>query len=295
MVENKSAASKAADIIIIVILAIAAFSCLFPLWYTFCLSISKKAAVDAGYVTFYPIGFSLYNYSKIVDDSTFLNAVWISLKRVLIGTPIALLVNILVAYPLSKKARVFKARNYIMWVLVFCMLFGAGLVPWYIFMVKYKMVNNFWGLVLSTGLPIYYIILMMNFFKNIPKELEEAAIVDGAGQWTLLFRVVVPCSVPVIATITLFTGVEYWNEYYNGMLLSTSAEHYPLMTYIKSLVVNINQTTGLTPEQMKKLAMISSDGVNAAKVFVALIPMLVVYPWLQRYFINGIMIGSVKE
>jgi multiple sugar transport system permease protein/putative aldouronate transport system permease protein len=135
----------------------------------------------------------------------------------------------------------------------------------------------------------------MNFFRNLPREMEEAAIVDGAGPWTMLFRIVVPCSAPVIATITLFVGVDYWNEYYNGMLLSTSEKFYPLMTYIKSLVVQMNTATNLTTEQMQRLASLSTDGLNAAKVFVALIPMLVVYPFLQRYFINGIMIGSVKE
>ena len=181
------------------------------------------------------------------------------------------------------------------WLLVFCMLFGAGLVPWYISMVKLKMINSFWGLILSTGLPIYYVILVMNFFRSIPKELEEAAIMDGAGQWRLLIDIVLPCSLPVLATITLFVGVNYWNEYYNGMLLSTTDTFYPLMTYIKSLVIPINTSVSMTPDQLKEMAKLSNDGLNAAKVFVALVPMLVVYPWLQKYFISGIMIGSVKE
>ena len=295
MVENKSTAAKVSNAVIVVILAIIALSCLYPLWYTLCLSISEKAAVDAGWVTLYPVGFSIANYEKIIGDSIFLNSVWISVGRVLVGTPLTLVVIVLVAYPISKSGRDFKGRNVVIWSLLFCMLFGAGLVPWYISMVKLKMVNNFWGLILSTGLPIYYVILVMNFFRNIPKELEEAAIVDGAGQWRLLLSIVLPCSLPVLATITLFVGVNYWNEYYNGLLLSTTDKHYPLMTYIKSLVVPINNSTSMTPEQLKKAAKLSNDGLNSAKVFVALIPMLVVYPWLQKYFVSGIMIGSVKE
>ena len=295
MVENRTKAAKIANAIIYALLALVALSCLYPLWYTLCLSISKKSAVDAGWVSAYPIGFSLANYKKIVSDSVFLNSVWISVRRVLIGTPLTLAVIVLVAYPISKSARSFRGRNFVIWLLVFCMLFGAGLVPWYISMVKLKMINNFWGLILSTGLPIYYVILVMNFFRSIPKELEEAAIMDGAGQWRLLIDIVLPCSLPVLATITLFVGVNYWNEYYNGMLLSTTDTFYPLMTYIKSLVIPINTSVSMTPEQLKEMAKLSNDGLNAAKVFVALVPMLVIYPWLQKYFISGIMIGSVKE
>lgn len=295
MVENRTKTAKVANAIIYALLALVALSCLYPLWYTLCLSISKKSAVDAGWVSAYPIGFSLANYKKIVSDSVFLNSVWISVRRVLIGTPLTLAVIVLVAYPISKSARTFRGRNFVIWLLVFCMLFGAGLVPWYISMVKLKMINNFWGLILSTGLPIYYVILVMNFFRSIPKELEEAAIMDGAGQWRLLIDIVLPCSLPVLATITLFVGVNYWNEYYNGMLLSTTDTFYPLMTYIKSLVIPINTSVSMTPDQLKEMAKLSNDGLNAAKVFVALVPMLVIYPWLQKYFISGIMIGSVKE
>ena len=295
MVENRTKTAKVANAVMYALLALVALSCLYPLWYTLCLSISKKSAVDAGWVSAYPIGFSLANYKKIVSDSVFLNSVWISVRRVLIGTPLTLAVIVLVAYPISKSARSFHGRNFVIWLLVFCMLFGAGLVPWYISMVKLKMINNFWGLILSTGLPIYYVILVMNFFRSIPKELEEAAIMDGAGQWRLLIDIVLPCSLPVLATITLFVGVNYWNEYYNGMLLSTTDTFYPLMTYIKSLVIPINTSVSMTPDQLKEMAKLSNDGLNAAKVFVALVPMLVVYPWLQKYFISGIMIGSVKE
>ena len=295
MVENRTKTAKVANAVMYALLALVALSCLYPLWYTLCLSISKKSAVDAGWVSAYPIGFSLANYKKIVSDSVFLNSVWISVRRVLIGTPLTLAVIVLVAYPISKSARTFRGRNFVIWLLVFCMLFGAGLVPWYISMVKLKMINNFWGLILSTGLPIYYVILVMNFFRSIPKELEEAAIMDGAGQWRLLIDIVLPCSLPVLATITLFVGVNYWNEYYNGMLLSTTDTFYPLMTYIKSLVIPINTSVSMTPEQLKEMTKLSNDGLNAAKVFVALVPMLVIYPWLQKYFISGIMIGSVKE
>lgn len=295
MVENKTYKAKIAKAALLIFLGIIALSCLFPLWYTFCLSISKKQAVDAGLVTFRPIGFSVYNYDKIVGDSVFLHSMWVSIKRVVIGTPLSLLIIVLFAYPLSKSKKEFRLRNIFMWMVLFFMLFSPGLIPWYIFMKKYGMINNFWGLVLAGGIPSYYTILVMNFFRNFSKDIEEAAIIDGADQWTLLFKIVVPCSIPIIATIALFIGVEYWNEYYIGMLLSTGNAHYPLMTYIQSLSVQLNTSANMTPDQLKKIASMSTDGLNAAKVFVALIPMLVVYPFVSKYFVSGIMIGSVKE
>lgn len=278
----------------LLVLGIAALSCFFPLWYTFCMSISSKQAVDAGWVTIWPIDLNLKNYAAIMGDRTFYSAFFRSVLRVAIGTPFTVLVSVLIAYPLSKNKRTFRLRGPIMWVLVFCMLFGGGLVPWYIFMVGYGMTNSLIGLILCGGLPIYYCILMMNSFRALPATLEEAAIVDGANPWRILFSVVAPCSLPTIATITLFVAVNYWNDYFQGMVLSKKDIYYPLMTYIRSFTVTVNMSGGDT-EQLIRATQMSNKALNAAKVFVALLPMLVVYPFVQRFFIRGIMIGSVKE
>jgi multiple sugar transport system permease protein/putative aldouronate transport system permease protein len=174
------------------------------------------------------------------------------------------------------------------------MLFSGGLVPWFITIQRYRLMDKISGLVLAGGLPVFNTVLVMNYFRSIPKDLEEAAIVDGARPWVILWRIVVPCSVPVLATIALFTGVGHWNDFFNGLVLSSGPQHYPLMTYIRQLIVNIPMND-LTPELLEALQRLSNKSLDAAKVFVALIPMLCVYPFLQRYFITGIMLGSVKE
>ena len=196
-------------------------------------------------------------------------------------------------YPLSKPSSEYRPKNVIMWIVVFCMLFNGGTIPWYITMVNYGMIDSMIGLILCGGVPVFNLILLINFYRGLPRELMEAAQIDGAGVWTILFRVVIPCSVPILATLVLFTSVGYWNEYFQGLVLSSNESHYPLQTYIKQMVVNI-QTTNLSMDQIEKMDQLSNKSLNAAKVFIAMIPMLLVYPFLQKYFTKGVMIGAVK-
>ncbi|MDI3508401.1 MAG: putative aldouronate transport system permease protein [Clostridiales bacterium] len=295
MVQNKTLGSRIFDIVNIIILTILTLSCLYPLWYTFSLSISVKSAANAGLVTFYPIGFSLASYREIMSDIKFFNSFWISIQRVVLGTGLSLVVMIMMAYPLSKSKRDFKARDIFMWIVIFCMLFNGGLIPWYLTIKSYHLLDTIWALVLGGSVPVFNVILLMNFFRNLPADIEEAAVIDGAGPWRILFGIVVPCSLPVIATVTLFTGVYHWNEFFNGLVLMSDASKYPLQTYIQQLVVSIPSDTTLTPDQYKRLSELSNKSLNAAKVFIAITPVLIVYPFLQKYFVTGIMLGAVKE
>ncbi|MGN7456264.1 carbohydrate ABC transporter permease [Paenibacillus pasadenensis] len=295
MVQSKTFGSRAFDGANYVLLALLLFSCLYPLWYTFCVSISDKAAANAGLVTIYPIGFSLASYKEILGDALFFNSFWISIQRTVLGTGLSLFVSVLMAYPLARPSREFRLRNVFMWILVFCMLFSGGLIPWYLTVQSYGLINSIWALVLAGGLPVFNVILIMNFFRNLPKELNEAAVVDGAGPWAILFRVYLPCSIPVLAAVALFIGVYHWNEFFNGLVLMNTSDKYPLQTYIQQLVVNIPTGTNLTPDQYKKLSELSNRTLNSAKVFIAMVPMLIVYPFLQKYFVSGIMLGAVKE
>lgn len=294
MVRDKSFGSRAFDVIVVVALISLALLSILPFWYTLCVSLSDKSKVAAGLVSLWPVGFNFNAYRDILGDSNFLNSFWISVQRVVLGTACELSATLLMAYPLSKSARQFRGRDIIMWFLVFAMLFSGGLIPWYQTMKAIGMINNMWGLVLGNSLPIFNVILVMNFFRNIPKEIEEAALLDGAGPWTMLFRIYIPISKPVIATVALFSMVYHWNEFFNGLVLMTRQSNYPLQTYIQQMIVVIN-TTSMTQDQIQQLSQLSNQTLNAAKIFIAIIPILCIYPLLQRYFISGITLGSVKE
>ncbi|NIK79684.1 multiple sugar transport system permease protein/putative aldouronate transport system permease protein [Paenibacillus castaneae] len=294
MVTEKTFGAKAMDILLVIILLAIGLLCVMPIWYTFALSLSDKAAAAAGIVRLWPIGFNLNAYDQIMSDEKFIRSFGISLQRVLLGATLNFIVVVLTAYPLSKTTRAFRPRNIFMWVLVFTMFFNGGLVPWYMAMKSYGLMNTVWGLVFAGGLQVFHIILVVNFFRNLPKELEEAALVDGAGPWYTLVRLYVPLAVPVLATITLFGIVYHWNEFFHGLVLMSSTDKYPLQTYIQQLVVTIDTTT-MTEDEYKKLSELSNQTLNAAKIFIAMIPVLIVYPFLQRFFIHGITLGSVKE
>lgn len=295
MIRSNKIGSRLFDKLNIAVLGLLALSCLYPIWYTLCLSVSSKEAASAGMVTFWPIGFNTFNYYEILKDWAFFNSFFISIQRVLLGTSFTLVVIIMLGYALSKGKNQFKSRNSFMWTVIFCMVFNGGTIPWYMTMKNYGLIDSIWGLVLCGSLPTFNVILVMNFFRNLPQDVEEAAVVDGAGPWRILWGIVVPCSLPVLATVTLFISVGYWNEFFQGLVLSSSQSHYPLQTYIKQLVVNIPQGQTLSREEMIRLTQLSNRSLNAAKVFITIIPMLLVYPFLQRYFVTGIMLGAVKE
>ena len=294
MVRSKSLGSKIFDVFNTILMTVLALSCIYPLWYAFCLSISSKSAANSGMVTFYPVGFSMASYQQIMGDAQFFRSFLISTGRTVLGTAFTILVLVIFAYPLSKPASEYRPRNVIMWIVIFCMLFNGGTIPWYITMVKYHMINSMVGLILCGGVPVFNLILLVNFYRSLPRELIEAARVDGAGEWRTLFRIVVPCAVPVLATLVLFTSVGYWNEFFQGLVLSSGERYYPLQTYIKQMVVNV-QTTNLSMDQIETMDKLSNKSLDAAKVFISMLPMLVVYPFLRRYFVNGIMLGAVKE
>lgn len=293
MVAERSAVSRLLNGFNVFLLIAIAILCILPVWYTLAISLSNKSAVAAGQVFLWPKGFTLGSYEAIINDRQFFRSFLISVQRVVYASVLSFLVILLMAYPLSKNAREFRPRNFVMWFLIFCMLFNGGLVPWYITMRDLGMINNIWGLVLGGGLPIYNVILVMNYFRNLPKEMEESALIDGAGPWRILFSVFLPLSMPVMATILVFTIVYHWNEFFQALVLMTKNEHYPLQSYIRQVAV-VFDPTEVDEETAKRLTALSDQTLNAAKIFISMLPLLVIYPFLQKYFVKGITLGSVK-
>lgn len=271
--------------------------CILPLVHVLAISLSNKAVVDAGRVTLIPIGFNLESYKYILTKPEFIRAFTITLKRLALGISINMLLTIMTAYPLSKEVKAFKHRTFIVWYFIITMLFGGGLIPFYMTVKATKLMDTVWALVIPGAVPIYNVVLMLNFFRSLPKELEESAMIDGAGHWTILWKIYVPVSTAGIATITLFTAVGHWNAWFDGLILMNKPENYPLQSYLQTVILGLTTMLGTTSiaEDWKVLQVISDRTVKSSQIFLGALPIILVYPFLQRYFIKGIVLGSVKQ
>lgn len=267
--------------------------CILPLVHILAISFSSSSAVSAGDVTFWPVDFTVKSYSFILDNPRFLASIGITLQRVLLGTGLSLFLTILTAYPLSKETSAFRHRTLFAWFFVFTILFNGGLIPWYMTIKMTGLIDTLWALVLPAAVAVFNIILLLNFYRSLPKELEEAAVIDGAGHWLILWKIMVPLSMPAIATILLFTVVHHWNSWFDGMILMNKPSHYPLATYLQSVIIKLD-FENMRQSDIYMLGLISDRTSKAAQIFLGTLPILLVYPFLQRYFMKGIVMGSVK-
>ena len=285
--------NKLMDTVVWLIVILMTLCCLLPLLNTLAISFSNNSAVNANQVGILPVGFTLSSYKKLLEDNQFWRSAWISVLRVVLGTGLNMLMMILLAYPLSRSKNRFASRDIYMKLIIFAMLFNGGLIPGYIIVSKLHLLNTIWALVLPGAVPVFNVILLMNFMKGLPEALEEAAVIDGASEWTILTRVVLPISKPGLATVALFCIVNHWNDYFQGLIYMRTPSKYPLQTYIQQLTIDVSQIAD--PQQLIYFMTISTRTLNAAKIVVATVPLLVIYPFLQRYFVTGIVIGAVKE
>ena len=279
-----------------VLLFVLSLICLLPIINVLAISFSSRAAADAGRVALWPVEFTTAAYRYVLDDQQFLKSLSVSVMRVLTGPALNLLLCILCAYPLSKSDNRFRARKVYVWIFLFCTLFNGGIIPTYMVVSKTGLINSFWSMIIPGAVPVMYVIMMMNFFRSLPPELEEAALIDGANQWQICWQVIVPLSKASIATITLFCIVNHWNSWFDGMLYFNTSTGQPLATYLHNLVVNSSLDVMKTGdvETIKTLSEISTQTTKAAQIFLAMLPILIVYPYMRRYFSKGIVMGSVK-
>ena len=260
-----------------------------PLISALALSLSSKAASDMNAVTLFPIGFTFDSWSHMLSQSTLWQSFLVSVISTVIGVATALLINVLMAYPLAKDD--FPMRKALMLYVVFTMIFKAPTVPYYLLVVKLGLRNNFWVLVMPHILTAYNMIVMRSFFRAFPKDVEEAAAIDGCGKFGTLMRIVMPSSKPVLMTVGLYYGVTVWNQYQNPLMFITDPKLFPLQLKIQQIV-----STGAEVESVTKIANVNytAQTLSAVVVLFAVLPVLVVYPFIQKHFTKGAMVGSVK-
>lgn len=280
-------------------LAILALICIFPFIHLLALSFSSDEFTSKGLVSVYPMGFTLDAYMILATKPEFFKAFGISVARTILGTSLALLVIILTAYPLSKSNKVLKGRTAIAWIFVFTMFFGGTLASQYVLYRMLGLLDNFLVYILPGACDVWFVLMLMNFFRGIPKEIEEAALIDGCNHFQILFRIFVPISLPVIVTIVLFTAVGHWNSWFDGIFFMNDANMYPLQSYLYVMLESsdpskLAQNGTLTPDQLEALKNLGNKNLQAAQIFLGMLPITLVYPFLQKFFIKGITIGSVK-
>lgn len=279
-----------ARIVIYTTVIFATILCLLPLINILAVSFSSKETANS--VLLWPKTWSFESYSAILTRKELFNALWISVKRVVLGVAINTVVTVLMAYPLSRSDKVYKTRKFYVAILIFCMLFNGGLVPTIILVkVWLNLENTIWALVLPGAVPIFNVILVMNFMRQIPKEMEEAAWVDGANPFQTLTKIVIPLSKAVIATVVMFSFVAHWNDWFSGLVYMSDVDLYPFQTYIQSTIKAPDVQSML---DLQNYALVSDKTIKAAQTIVGMIPMVIAYPFVQKYFVGGITLGAIK-
>ncbi|MCU6711419.1 carbohydrate ABC transporter permease [Paenibacillus sp. J5C_2022] len=275
-----------------VILTAAGLVCLLPLLHILAVSLSSNTAIATGKVSLWPVEPSWRAYASMIEGTNIVRAFQNSLFITAAGTAFNMLLTILAAYPLSK--RQFYLRRFFTLSLVFTMLFKAGLIPDYMLVKSLHLVDSYWALWLPGLISVYNMLLLRSFFTAIPEELEDAARMDGCSEWKLILRIILPLSLPVIATLTLFYGVAHWNSFFNVMIYINDSNKYNLSVLVQNMIQSstlLTEMSNLNPEDYQ---MLTPESIKSASVIVMTLPMLVIYPFLQKYFVKGVMLGAVK-
>jgi len=276
-----------------ILLAVLMTSCILPFIHVLAVSFSDKVYVQAGLVVFLPKGFNVRSYQYLINKIAFWRAFRITVVRTVLGTAINLSLILLTAYPLSKSKEKLIGRSVYTWFFFITMLVSGGLIPSFVLVGQLGLRNTIWSLVLPGALPVFNLVLMINFFRQVPIEMEEAAMIDGAGHFKILTKIYIPLSKAAIATISLFCMVNHWNAWFDGMIYMKSATKLPLQTYLRNIILKMDMSQ-MTGDDYGLLQMLSNESIRSTQIIVAVIPVLCIYPFLQKYFVKGIVLGGVK-
>ncbi|TBL70396.1 carbohydrate ABC transporter permease [Paenibacillus thalictri] len=274
----------------VIVLTVIGLICLLPFLHVLAKSLSDQAAVMAGKVTFYPLGLNMGAFEFVFGKSRFFDALQVTLFVTVIGTLLSMAITIMAAYPLSKPE--FRGRKPILLLYVFSMLFYGGIIPGYILMKGLGLLDTVWAMIIPLLVVPFNLFVCKTFFEGLPESVEESAKMDGASNFRILISIVLPISLPVVATLGIFYAVGYWNNYFHPLIYINSVSLKPLQIYLQDVLSNTEDVLAQQPEDVR--LRLSPEGLRAAAVIATVLPILLVYPFLQKYFVHGLTVGSVK-
>lgn len=282
------------DMVIAVVLGFMTLAAIFPFYQVVLLSFADMASYAAHPMHLLPYCFDLTGYKTIFEDPKFFTSVGVTLFVTVVGTAINMVLSVMGAYALSRKYMI--GRKFFMNLIVFTMLFNGGLIPTYLVNKELGLVNSVWAMILPCAISTHYLIIMKNYFMSLPDSLLEAARLDGANGYHILTKVVLPISIPFMTTFILFYAVERWNEWYLANLYINKSALYPLQTYLRNVLISMSNTLNDIAKQfMQGHTKVNSTAVQMATIMVATVPILCVYPFVQKLFVKGVMVGGIKE
>jgi len=290
-----SSAERSFDIVNILLLLLACVAVIIPILHVAAGSLSSTNALIHTRVKLWPVEWNLDNYKLVINNGIFWHAFRNTLIIVLLGTAVNMLMTIFTAYPLSRRG--FRGRSFFLLAILFTIIFQAPTVPVYLIVKSLGLINTLGALIIPAALSAFNLLICMTFFRSLPEEMFEAARVDGMGEMNILWKIAVPLSVPIMVTLILFYAVGHWNSYYSALLYITKPEWKPLQLYLYAMIAqfNMNETEGAAAAIAERTADISPQGLQMATVIVATVPILLVYPFIQKHFVKGALLGSIKE
>jgi len=276
------------DIVNYIILFLVVYITFYPFWKIFVSSLSDPNAVLLNKVKWIPVGFTLGNYKVVFSNNNVLLSYWNTILYTTTGTAISLILTITTAYPLSRKY--FLGRNIYMKLVIFAMLFSGGLIPTFLVVKSLGFYNKIWSIIIPGAINIWNLIVTRTFFMGLPDSLEESATIDGANDIQVLFRIYLPLSMPIIATMTLFYAVGHWNNYFGPLIYLNDKRKYPLQIFLRNILIS----SDISQYQMQDDIAVISTSIKYTVIIVTTVPILLVYPFIQKYFVKGVMVGAIK-
>ncbi|NOU69697.1 ABC transporter permease subunit [Paenibacillus sp. LMG 31461] len=281
------------DSLLTVIIVLISLTVILPFLYIIAVSFSPPGDSMAGNFFIWPKHWTLDAYSYLFNAQTFLNSIKNSIFITVLGTCVNLIVSITLSYALSK--RIVPGRRLMMLFIFFTMIFHGGMIPSYLVVKSLGLLDSYWAIVLPAATSAFNVLVIRSFFQSLPESLDEAARIDGAGEFRILFSVVIPLSKPIIATFTLFFMVQYWNEFFSAVIYINDTNRWPIQPLLRQMVAI--SASNISPDAAidAQLAVNLGPNVQNAAILLAMLPIVAVYPFLQKYFAKGAMLGSIKE